>query len=393
MCAKRFATKRFASGNEASMATIDDVARLAGVGPTTVSHALSGKRHVAPSTRDRILAVVSQLGYHPNATARSLVSHRTMTVGLIVPLDLDVLSDNRSTDFIVGAADRLDNHGYRLLCLIDRNPDVLDVQKLIRSGQVDGTLLLQVRTYDSRVEALKAEGQPFVSIGRPRNASGIVRTDADFEAAAAMAVDYLLGLGHRRIGFLSTGQDNLPVFGFQWYSLRGFRRAHRAHGMPLPKAQILCHGRETEEGLLPALLPVLNGSLPLTALIATTFTEAGLAMQLLSAHGLRTPEDISIIALGEPRSSVLAVPSITVVRFSPTDLTHTAVDLLVDMLEGRSPERLEHLLPVELVVRSSTGPAAHAERAGDAVWETPLRVALSSMAPERGTLSALHERR
>ena len=116
---------------------------LAGVGKTTVSHALSGKRHVAPATRERILTAVSQLGYHPNAAARSLASRRTMTVGLIVPLDLDVLSDNRSTDFIVGAADQLASHGYQLLCLVERNPDVSGVQKLIRSGQVDGTLLFR----------------------------------------------------------------------------------------------------------------------------------------------------------------------------------------------------------------------------------------------------------
>ena len=360
--AKRFAAKRFASVDGALMASIGDVASLAGVGKTTVSHALSGKRHVAPATRERILTAVSQLGYHPNAAARSLASRRTMTVGLIVPLDLDVLSDNRSTDFIVGAADQLASHGYQLLCLVERNPDVSGVQKLIRSGQVDGTLLLQVRTDDSRVEALRAEDRPFVTIGRPRHATGIARADADFVTSAGIAVDYLVELGHMRIGFLCTGQDATPMFGFQWYSLSGFRKAHRAHGLSLSKAQILCHARETEEGLLPVLLPLLDSSLPLTALVTTTFTEAALVMQILSARGLRVPDDVSIIALGDPRSSVLTAPSITVVRFSPTDLTRVAVDLLVRMLEGRQPAHVEELVPVELVVRGSTGPPIPAAR-------------------------------
>ena len=362
MYAKRFAAKRFASVDGALMASIGDVASLAGVGKTTVSHALSGKRHVAPATRERILTAVSQLGYHPNAAARSLASRRTMTVGLIVPLDLDVLSDNRSTDFIVGAADQLASHGYQLLCLVERNPDVSGVQKLIRSGQVDGTLLLQVRTDDSRVEALRAEDRPFVTIGRPRHATGIARADADFVASAGIAVDYLVELGHWRIGFLCSGQDATPMFGFQWYSLSGFRKAHRAHGLSLPNAQILCHARETEEGLLPVLQPLLDGSLPVTALVTTTFTEAALAKQILSARGLRVPDDVSIISLGDPRSSVLAAPSITVVRFSPTDLTRSAVELLVGMLEGRQPAHLEQLLPVELIVRGSTGPPTSSAR-------------------------------
>jgi DNA-binding LacI/PurR family transcriptional regulator len=357
VCAKRFAAKRFVTLWCGLMATIDDVARHAGVGRTTVSHALSGNRHVAPATRDRILAVVDELGYQPNAAARSLVSRRTMTVGLIVPLDLDILAENRYTDFLVAVGDRLNEHGYHLLCLIDRNPVPLDVRRLIRSNQVDGALLLQVRTVDARVAALAAEGRPFVTIGRPRNCSGIVRADGDFVRAAEIAVDHLSGLGHEKIALLATGRDESPVFGFQWYTLKGFRRAHRTRGLKLSSAQILLHDRETPESVAAALAPVCDGTLPLTALVTTTFVAAALAMQALAEHGLRVPEDVSIVALGDPRATLLPLPSITVARFSVTDLAHAAVDLLLGVLEGRQPARSEHLVPVELVVRNSSGPA------------------------------------
>jgi DNA-binding LacI/PurR family transcriptional regulator len=340
------------------MVTIDEVARRAGVGRTTVSHALSGNRHVAPSTRDRILAVVDELGYQPNAAARSLVSRRTMTVGLIIPLDLDILAENRYTDFIVGVGDRLNDHGYRLLCLIDRNPAPLDVQRLLRSNSVDGTLLLQVRTIDTRVEALVAEGRPFVTMGRPRDTTGIVRADGDFSTSAVTAVDYLTHLGHSQIGFVATGQDRMPMFGFQWYALQGFRRAHRLHHLPLHHSRIIYHERETEPSLEAALAPIFDGTLAVTALVTTTFVGAVLIMQLLNAHGWRVPEDISVIALGDPRNTMLPLPSITVVRFSVADLAREAVDLLVGMLEGRQPSRLEHLVPIELVIRGSTAPPA-----------------------------------
>jgi len=340
------------------MTTIDDVARRAGVARSTVSHALSGKRHVASSTRDRIIAVVNELGYQPNAAARSLVSRRTMTVGLIVPLDLNILAENRYTDFIVGVGDHLNEHGYRLMCLIDRNPEPLDVQRLLRSDQVDGTLLLQVRTDDARVSTLVAEGRPFVTIGRPRNARGIVRADGDFVNASVVAVDYLARLGHTQIAYVTTGQGGCPVFGFQWYSLKGFRQAHRIFGLSLRRDQVLYHEQETYESIEDALAPMLHGTLAVTALVTPTFVAAALAMRVLAEHGLRVPCDISVIALGDPRLTALSVPSITVVRFSVTDLANIAVELLLGMLEGRAPAHLEHLVPVELVIRGSTGPVA-----------------------------------
>src|SRR5579871_2881746 len=101
------------------MATIHDVARLAGVGHTTVSHALSGRRPVAPATRERILDAVRQLGYQPNAAARSLVNRRTRTVGLIAPLDLhdedvrvhgDAIYASNYGEFILAIGDRLNAH-------------------------------------------------------------------------------------------------------------------------------------------------------------------------------------------------------------------------------------------------------------------------------------------
>jgi DNA-binding LacI/PurR family transcriptional regulator len=108
----------------------------------------------------------------------------------------------------------------------------------------------------------------------------------------------------------------------------------------------------------------LDGTLAVTALITTTFVGAALIMQLLRARGRRVPEDISVIALGDPRITVLPVPSITVVRFSVIDLARTAVDLLVEMLEGRQPSRHEQLVPVELVIRGSTGSPAQVDYDG-----------------------------
>jgi DNA-binding LacI/PurR family transcriptional regulator len=335
------------------MATIRDVARMAGVNHTTVSHALSGKRPVAAATRDRVLAAIQQLGYHPNAAAQSLVSRRTRTVGLVAPLDGDLhdLAESGYSQFITFVADRLGDHDYRLLCLVARDPDPFDVVRLVRSGQVDGMLQLQVRVEDARVAVLRQAGLPFVAIGRTRESTGLVRADADFVTAGEIAVRHLAGLGHRRIALLSATEGGHPFFGYQYHTLAGFRRAHRALGLRAHRAQVL--GYDPRRGLERTLDPLFGANAP-TALIATTPIEAVFALRALAAHGLRVPDDLSLVAIGDTMLAELAQPPLTVVRFSPAQLTAVAVDLLVGMLAGQQPARLEHLVPVELVPREST---------------------------------------
>lgn len=336
------------------MATIRDVAHLAGVTHTTVSHALSGKRPVAAATRERVLAAVRQLGYQPNAAARSLVSRRTRTVGLIAPLDAHtpILSNSSYAQFITSAADRLNAHDYRLLCFVARDPDAGDVIRLARSGQVDGMLLLQVRVDDPRIPALCAEGLPFVTIGRPRRAAGVVRADADFAAAAEIAVRHLVELGHRRIAFLSVAEPGTPLLGYQHYGLAGFRRAHRALGLAIPRGHVLAHS--PDGGVRAALAPLLRGQIAVSALIATTPLEAVMAQHVLAEQGVRIPDQLSLVAINDSTLGELAQPPLTVVTFSPADLTNSAVDLLLGMLDGEQPARLEHLVPVTLVPRQST---------------------------------------
>ena len=281
------------------MATIYDVAREAGVNHTTVSHTFSGKRPVAPATRERVLAAAKKLGYQPNAAARSLASRSTRIIGLAAPLDLPMraLSEGSFARFIMNIGDRLNDHGYKMLCLVSPDPDTSDLVGLVRGGHVDGMLLLQVRTDDPRIPAMRAEKIPFVCMGRPRELAGVVRVDADFVHAAEQAAEHLMSLGHRHISFLTAFSGGQPVFGFQYYALAGFRRAHRACGLPAYPGQILRHGES--RGLVEVLGPILERRSPSTAIIATTDIEAATTLHLLSAAGIRVPDDISLIALAD----------------------------------------------------------------------------------------------
>jgi DNA-binding LacI/PurR family transcriptional regulator len=139
------------------MAAIADVARQAGVAPSTVSHALSGKRPVAAATRERIITAARELGYEPNATVGNVRARRTHTVGLSLPLDSPrrTLSHGPCAEYVADIADLLAAHDDKLLCLVARSPEASDLARLMCGGHLDGLILPQVRLDDPRVHALR----------------------------------------------------------------------------------------------------------------------------------------------------------------------------------------------------------------------------------------------
>ncbi len=329
--------------------TITDVARLAGVNHTTVSHALSGKRPVAPATRERILAAVRALDYHPNAAARSLVSGRTHTVGLSVPLDEHAhsLSTNVHLPFIAHISMRLSQHGYKLLCLNAREDSADDVLRAVNRGDVDGLLLMEVQLQDPRVDALRRAGVPFVTIGRPRDGRGVVRVDADAFNAGVLTARHLFELGHRRIAFLGDPAHH----GYRHRALVGFRRTHAEYGVTLCRTHLLpCRDGDVDA----ALGRLLSVDPQVTALVTTTDLLAMDALRVLADHGRRVPEDVSLVVLNESVLTTYTRPALTAIRVPIADDCQWAVDLLVDILAGRRPAKMEHIFPVELVAGEST---------------------------------------
>jgi DNA-binding LacI/PurR family transcriptional regulator len=283
------------------MATIADVARQAGVAPSTVSHALSGKRPVAAATRERIVVAARELGYEPNATVGNVRARAPRAHGLSLPHNSPArtLSHGPFAKYVAAIADLLAAHDYILLCLVARSPEASDLARLVRGGHVDGLILLPVRLDDPRVHTLRTDDLPFASIGRPRETRGIVYVDADQRTAATMAVAHLVALGHRHLAFL--GHE--PVFGFQYHAPHGFGCAHRAHGLPLHRSQILHDVRST--GLRRVLESLVGHDGP-TALVTTTDIEAVTALHVLADRGRRVPADVSLVTLGDSMLAVMA---------------------------------------------------------------------------------------
>jgi DNA-binding LacI/PurR family transcriptional regulator len=207
-----------------------EIAKLAGVSQATVSRVLKGDPQVNAEMRERVLAVVQQLGYVPDARAQSLRSQRTRLLGLVIHRAPDALAGDPFFSaliaMIIAQAGRYDYHLCVDTARTARSQRAI-YEELLRTRRVDGLILVESETQDRRIERLSREGFPFVLIGRYDPEDAVCTVDNDNIGAAYMATDYLLRTGRRRVAYLG-GPAGLTVTRDR---LRGYRDALEAHGI------------------------------------------------------------------------------------------------------------------------------------------------------------------
>lgn len=185
------------------MATMNDVARAAGVSTSTVSYVLSGKRTISADTRNEVLAAIEKLGYSPHAGARALASNRSNVLGLVVPLRADV---NVSVVMQFVAAVVTTARTFEQDVLLLTQDDVGGIERVVSQSVVDGLVMMDIEAKDPRIPLLAKLGKPAVLIGVPDDAFGISCVDFDFAAASRISVRHLLELGHRRLALIGSPQ-------------------------------------------------------------------------------------------------------------------------------------------------------------------------------------------
>ena len=180
-------------------ATRADVARAAGVSPSTVTYVLSGQRSTSSSTRERVMRAVRELDYHPNTAARSLASPVLRTVGVLFRRQRSTIDAN-DLDYVDGVRRALTPSGIQvIITVMTSSAPLIELRSLVRSGALGGVVLMDVADGDEREAMLLEEKVPTVLIGSSGRAGGASGIDADFAQMARAGVDHLSELGHRRI--------------------------------------------------------------------------------------------------------------------------------------------------------------------------------------------------
>ena len=275
------------------MTTIKDVARRAGVAPSTVSYVLSGSRKISEDTRKAVQQAIDDLGYHPRASARTLRSTRTNVLALALPR---AAGGYRAVDgrFAIDISDAARSHGYDVLLMTDQE-GVPGLRRIARSGQADGAILMAVEMADPRIDAMRELGFPAALLGRSADDAVLPWTDLDWEAAAALAVHELAAGGHRDIAYLATTEHEIQAR--RGYAIRGVAGARRA--APETGAAVRVHESTGDMAVLTRRLKgLLTGERPPTALIVQHVAALPHILAAVAAEGLRVPEDLSVMAVG-----------------------------------------------------------------------------------------------
>ena len=331
-------------------ATLDDVASLAEVSAKTVSRVVNSEPAVSEKTRARVLRAIELLDYKPNLNARMLAGERSYLIGLFYDKPGAYL-----TDFYAGAADRCRESGYHLMmesCDRDSPQFTRQVSTLLRQMRLDGVILLPPLSDDGLIgNTLRDASIPTVRIAPRDHTHDSPSIGIDDYLAARHLTAHLIGLGHRRIGFI-LGK---PGHGATEERYRGFADEMRAHNLPIEGSLVETGNFVFPDGVACAerLLRVKH---PPTAIFASNDDMAAAVISVAHKIGMELPTQLSVVGFDDAPIATMIWPLLTTVRQPVTQMARLAAELIIENSPRRLgwPSPLPHsTLDFELIVRDS----------------------------------------
>ena len=343
-------------------ATIIHVAEKARVSVKTVSRVLNDEPNVTPDLKARVLEAVEKLGYSPSKAARTMAGSRSYLLVAFNDrrLTLDNWRSERGNEWIdqmlYGAMLRCERSGYHLMFeLVDRESDQLERQitAVLSSLQPDGVILTPPNCENPVVlGALKKRNIPFVRLNTPVRGQG-PRVYMDDRAAARQATRHLLGLGHTRIGMIAGDYR----FSSSIERVETYVATMAAAGIEVPEAWIH-KGDFTLDAGVEGANRLLDLPEPPTAILASNDQMALGVIGVALARGLAIPNDLSLVSFDDSVGVRMSAPPLTAVRQPVAKMAEIAADMLINAsASGDKLTNSSTLVPFELMVRASTGPA------------------------------------
>jgi LacI family transcriptional regulator len=353
---KTFYQARVRESMRRKTTTIRDVAQQAGVSVSTVSHVLNGNDwHVSPVVRQRVLEVVEELNYRPNAIARSMVKRSTATIGLVI----NDIENQHFVPVIGGVNEVLQPAGYHMVLAsaADLQGEIEAIETL-RAQQVDGFIFMALSfAYPiDHLVRLKEHGIPFVVINRSVDDLDINQVLLDDQGASYDATRHLIALGHTRIGTICGPLASDPPRRSALDRLAGWRQALIEHGLDA-RSEWAVEGHYTYEGGYYATrqLLTLGEEIPTALFVANDVMAMG-GLKALHEAGVRVPQEMAMVAVGDSPFAAYTIPTLTALALPMTMAGAIAARMLLDGFKEEKPVQAQQImLKCALKVRESCG--------------------------------------
>jgi DNA-binding LacI/PurR family transcriptional regulator len=332
-------------------ATLEEVARLAGVSRATVSRVVNGSPRVSGDVRRSVETAVTQLGYIPNRAARSLVTRRSGSIAVVITEPTGRLfSDPFFPRLLRGISLAMSGRDVQVVLLMpDTIADSQRTADYLSAGHVDGALLVSLHGDDPLPARIAAARIPTVLVGRPIRDSSMSYVDVDNRGGARSAVAHLVGGGRRAIATISGPIDMVAAID----RLAGYRDAIADAGLA-GDSDLEAIADFTQDGGSAAMRRLLASRPDIDAVFAASDLMAAGAMSVLEAAGRRVPSDIAIVGYDDSPVAATSRPPLTSVRQPIEEMGQETARLLLDLVEGtdRAPRRV--ILATELIRRASS---------------------------------------
>jgi DNA-binding LacI/PurR family transcriptional regulator len=332
-------------------ATLEAVAKVAGVSRATVSRVVNGSPKVSDDVRKAVEAAVAELGYVPNRAARALVTRRSDSIAVVIAEPSGrIFNDPFFPRLLRGISASLRARDLQLVLLMPSS--VAEAQRTadyLAAGHVDGALLVSLHDDDPLPGRMAEAGIPIVVSPRPRVALAVTYVDVDNRGGANVAVAHLVSQGRRVIGTVAGPSDMAPGVD----RLAGYRDALQEAGLERV-ASLEAVGDFTQEGGARAMGRLLEARPDIDAVFAASDLMAAGALSVLAAAGRRVPEDVAVVGFDDSPVATSTRPALTSVRQPIEEMGEEMARLLITTIEGsdRAPRRV--ILATQLIRRASS---------------------------------------
>ncbi len=343
---------RSGSRRNGQVVTLDDVARAAGVSRATVSRVVNRNANVSPQAQRAVERAIAALGYVPNLAARSLVTRRSDSIGLVIPEPTGSLTSDPYFPLLLrGVSAECSAAGLQLVLLMPQSrAEEQRVEAFLAAGHLDGALLVSLHGNDPLPKRLRERGVPVVVGGRPPAGANVSYVDVDNEHGARTAVEHLIAAGRRVVAIIG-GPLDMPA-GID--RLAGYRHARANAGLPVDHS-LEVHGPFVRETGIEGMRELLARRPDIDAVFAASDLIAAGALQEIVASGRRVPDDVALVGFDDSPLAETLQPPLTSVRQPIEEMGREMTRILLGEIASATAVPRRVILSTQLVVRASSG--------------------------------------